>query len=217
MLRIVLARPGCTDFDQQGRMKGTLDIPLSTDGSKQVAQTAEELAGLSIDVIYSSPCRSAQQSAQAIAAPRKMKWKVVDELQNVNHGLWHGKRIDEVKQNQPRVYREGQENPENICPPQGEPMAMASTRVRQSLKKLLKKHRNGVVCLVVPEPLASLVACELQHSDLADLWSCECDNGEWDVYDISDAPGEELAYRGIVQEPHLTSCARTEVPAMKRA
>lgn len=210
MFKIVLVRPGCTDFDQQGRIKGTLDIPLSEDGSKQAARTAEALAPVEIDVLYSAPCRSAQQTAQVIASSHRLKTKVIDDLQNIDHGLWHGKRIDEVKQLLPRVYREGQENPENVCPPQGEPIAQASQRVRCTLKKLLKKHRDEVVCLVVSEPLASIVACELQHIDLADLWQSECDDGKWDIFDVAEAPGAELAYRGVVQEPHVPACVRVK-------
>ena len=32
MLQIVLIRPGTTDFDEQGRIQGTLDIPLNERG-----------------------------------------------------------------------------------------------------------------------------------------------------------------------------------------
>src|SRR4051812_41679002 len=117
MLQIVLVRPGCTDFDQQGRIKGSLDIPLCADGSRQAAETAQQLAGLDIEAVYCSPCSSAQQTAEAIAGPGRLKVKAVEALHNVDHGLWHGKLIDEVKQTQPRLYRQGQENAESICPP----------------------------------------------------------------------------------------------------
>ena len=40
MLKILLIRPGVTDFDEQGRIKGTLDIPLNENGTAQVAQTS---------------------------------------------------------------------------------------------------------------------------------------------------------------------------------
>lgn len=214
MLRIVLVRPGCTDFDQQGRIKGTLDIPLSQDGSRQAAQAAQELAPLTLDAVYSAPCRSAQQTAEVIAASRRLKVKVVDELQNVDHGLWHGKRIDEVKQTQPRLYRQGQENADAICPPQGEPIAAGRERVRRSLSRLLKKHREGVVCLVVPEPLASVVDCELQHCGLTDLWDNECDNGGWNVYEVVPDPAGDLAYRGVELSHQPVPTRREEKPAM---
>ena len=44
MLKILLIRPGVTDFDEQGRIKGTLDIPLSDEGTAQVAKMIDELS-----------------------------------------------------------------------------------------------------------------------------------------------------------------------------
>jgi broad specificity phosphatase PhoE len=210
MLRIVLVRPGCTDFDQQGRIKGTLDIPLSEDGSRQAAHAADELASLSLDMVYSAPCRSALQTAETIAAARRVKVKVVDDLHNVDHGLWHGKRIDEVKETQPRLYRQGQEHADSICPPQGEPIAAGRERVRRALGRLLKKHRSGVLCLVVPEPLTSVVESELQQCQLADLWKCECDNGRWNVYEVVADPTSVFRFRGVSQAVPEPAFARRE-------
>jgi probable phosphoglycerate mutase len=198
MLRIVLVRPGCTDFDQQGRIKGTLDIPLCEDGSRQAALAADQLSEFPVDAVYTAPCRSAQQTAARIAESRKLKVKTIEELQNVDHGLWHGKLIDEVKQTQPRLYRQGQDNPDSICPPQGEPIAAGRERVRRALARILKKHSSGLICLVISEPLASVLDSELQHCDLGDLWDNECDNGGWTLYQISEDPASELAWRGAV-------------------
>lgn len=200
MLRIVLVRPGCTDFDQQGRIKGTLDIPLCADGSRQAADMAQELTQFTFDAVYSAPCQSAHQTADVIASPRRLKVKVVEELHNVDHGLWHGKLIDEVKQTQPRLYRQGQDHADTICPPQGEPIAAGRERVRRTLVRILKKHRSGDLCLVVPEPLASVVDSELQHCDLSDLWESECDNGGWRLFEIVPEPDSELPFRGVVAE-----------------
>ena len=41
----------------------------------------------------------------------------------MNHGLWQGMIIDEVKRKQPKVYKQWQEHPENVCPPEGEMLA----------------------------------------------------------------------------------------------
>ena len=67
MLRIVLVQPGATDFDEQGRIKGSLDIPLSRNGSNQVDRTVLELESVELDAIYVSPCESALQTAAALA------------------------------------------------------------------------------------------------------------------------------------------------------
>lgn len=208
MLRIVLVRPGCTDFDQQGRIKGTLNIPLCQDGSRQAAEMAEQLARFEFDAVYSAPCRSAQQTAEVIAAERRLKVKAIEELHNVDHGLWHGKLINEVKQTQPRLYRQGQDHADTICPPQGEPIAVGRERVRRALRRILKKHRSGELCLVVPEPLASLVDSELQHRELSDLWECECDQGGWRAYDIVPEPSSEFSFRGLAAEQEPAAVRR---------
>jgi probable phosphoglycerate mutase len=184
MLRIYLIRPGSTDFDEQGRIKGTLDIPMNANGSSQVCRIAAELEGEAIEVIYTSPAQSAMQTAETLALSLKVKCKVLDKLQNLDHGLWHGKLIEEVKQRQPKVYRLWQEQPEVVCPPEGETVASAQERIRTTMKRLLKKHKSGVIALVVPDPLASILRCCIQHSALGDLWKAECDCGRWELLDL---------------------------------
>ena len=42
--RVLLIRPGATDFDDQGRIKGSLDMPMSERGREQVNSLTEQLA-----------------------------------------------------------------------------------------------------------------------------------------------------------------------------
>jgi len=190
MVRILLIRPGSTDFDEQGRIKGTLDIPLSDAGKGQVAEIVSQLEATPIDVLYASPTRCALQTAEVIAASRRLRFKTLDELENLDHGLWQGKRIDEVKTSQPKVFRQLQDHPETVCPPQGEPVGTAIQRVRDALARLIRKHRSVTVALVVPEPIASLVRSLLCDSEMGDLWKAECEQGGWELIDI---PAEKVA------------------------
>ena len=59
-------------------------------------------------------------------------------------------------------------------------ISAARERVKLALEKILKKHKSGVVALVVPEPLATLIRCELQQGDLGDLWRAERECGSWE-------------------------------------
>jgi broad specificity phosphatase PhoE len=187
MFRLVLICPGSTELDDQGRIKGSLDIPLSENGSSQVARAVGELADTTIEHIYTSPAKSAKQTAEAIAARRDLKVKTVDKLQNLDHGLWQGKLINEVRQNQPKIYKKWQDKPETVCPPGGETLESAQGRVKAALTKLAKKHKSGTVALVVPEPLASLVRCCVNSSELGDLWKSECDCGTWELINVEPA------------------------------
>ena len=184
MVQYLIIRPGSTDFDEQGRIKGTLDIPLSEVGTLQVGRIVGELHDTPITQLYSSPCRSAEQTAKAVAADHKLKVKTLDELQNIDHGLWQGKLVDEVKHSQPKVFRQLQDHPETVCPPDGEPISNALERVRAALARLTRKHKTGTIALVIPEPLASLVRSILNRSDVGDLWQAECECGGWQLIDV---------------------------------
>lgn len=184
MLRVVIIRPGATDFDEQGRIQGTLDLPLNAQGAGQATRTAGELQNEDIEVVYTSPCQAAMQTAKTLSKAWNVKLKRLDVLSNLNQGLWHGKLISEVKEKQPKVYRLWQECPELVCPPEGETVAAARQRVLKTLKKLLKKHREGVIALVVPEPLASIICSFLKNRSLGDLWKSQCEVGSWEAVDL---------------------------------
>lgn len=184
MVRFVLIRPGTTDFDDQGRIKGNLDIPLNAKGASEAARTGQELAALGIECVYTSPCESAVQTAESVARSIGVRVRKVDRLANLDHGLWQGKRIEEVRQKQPKVYRMWQDHPETVCPPEGESLSSAQGRVQAALEKLRKRHRTGVVALVVPEPLLTLLSSQLRHIDIGDLWKAECTCGSWEIVEV---------------------------------
>lgn len=179
--RVLVVRPGATDFDEQGRIKGSLDMPMSDQGRDQARTVAEALASQPIRTIFAAPCQSALQTAALIARGRDVKIKTLVALRNVDHGLWHGKLIEEVRRNQPRAYRLGQDAPDAFCAPRGEPIHEAKARVFKSLKRILRKGREDVVAVVVPEPLATVVESLLRESPLRDLWKSETDDGRWQL------------------------------------
>ena len=186
LTRVVLIRPGATEFDEQGRMKGSLDMPLSETGDKQVEQLVNELAETRLRTMYVSPCESARITAERIAegqqkAGHETKIKVIEAFRNLDHGLWHGKLIDEVRRNHPRVYRLGAEHPEEFCPPEGEPVVDAQARLSKAIKKCLRKNRDEIVGLVIPEPLASFAQCLLKSDELTSLWKSETDKASWSL------------------------------------
>lgn len=188
LTRVLLVRPGATDFDDQGRMKGNLDVPLSDRGIEQAEEVAKELATVPIKAIYCSPCESARETAKYLADEQRatgheVKIKVIDAFRNLDHGLWHGKLIDEVRRNQPRIYRQGADHPENFCPPGGEPLMEAKTRVTKAVRKCVKKGRDAVIAIVIPEPLATVVQCLLNGEDLTSVWKNETDSASWSMID----------------------------------
>jgi phosphoserine phosphatase len=192
MSQIVLILPGATDFELQGRIHGDLDIPLCPEGREEAGRVGRELQDLGIEVIYTSCCSSARETAEAIGGALQVKVKKIDNMQNLDQGLWQGLLVEEVKQKQPKVYRQWLEQPETMCPPEGETIDSARERVATVLTKLLKKHAGGVIGLVVPEPLASVVREHLGDGELGDLWRATSEHGCWSVI-VVDGDGKSSA------------------------
>jgi probable phosphoglycerate mutase len=185
MVQILLIRPGTTEFDQQGRVQGTLDIPLCEDGRQEVEAMVKQLQTQPISAVYCSPNQSAVDTAEALGDAIDVKVKQVDKLENLDHGLWQGMLVSEVKTKQPKVYRQWQEQPETVCPPQGETLGTAKQRVQAALAKIMKKHKSdGLLALVVPEPLASVVRNVLRHDEWGDLWQSSAAHAKWELIDV---------------------------------
>jgi len=184
MLKIVLIRPGATDYDLDERIQGTLDIPLNEQGLAEAAQAAELLRDKGLEVIYAPPSEPAYRTAQTIAQTLDIKMRKLYRMQNLNHGLWQGMLIKEVRRKQPKVYRQWQEQPEYVCPPEGEMLSAADQRVRLAMTKLLKRHKEGIIGICVPEPLLSLVRHFITHGELGDLWKPTNGHGRVEILQV---------------------------------
>ena len=172
-LQILVIRAGSTEYDRQGRVQGTLDVPLSEDGRKELVRVMDDLRGQEIDALYASPNQSAAESAEILADVLDLKVKKLDKLYNLDHGLWQGMLIEDVKTKHPKVYRQWQEQPETVCPPQGETVTSAKQRILEVFGRIFKKHKEGTIGLVVPDPLASIICHVLRRDELTNLWECQ--------------------------------------------
>ena len=70
MFQILLIRPGATEYDQQGRIQGTLDIPLCEDGRRQVEAMIEELRAQPIDGDLHQPLPVGRANGRSASAKR---------------------------------------------------------------------------------------------------------------------------------------------------
>ena len=183
-LDIILVRAGSTDLDDQGRIMGALDLPLSSHGEDEARQSALELTEYDLEAIYAASCLAAQQTAQILSHNGEVRVRVEENLTNLNHGLWHGKSLEELKETQPKLFRQWQENPESICPPGGETIEDVRKRVAVTLKKIRKKFKCGMVAIVAPEPLYSVIRSEVEDSAIEEQPHLKQPHLRWETMEI---------------------------------
>lgn len=72
-MNLYVVRHGQTDWNIQGRIQGSTDVELNSNGINQAKQTAELLKNIDFDVIYSSPLKRTIDTA-----------KLINEYHNIN-------------------------------------------------------------------------------------------------------------------------------------
>ncbi len=170
---LIVIRSGPTEYDLQGRIRGTLDVPLAAAGVAAAEEAASLLAARPPEAIVTSPDAAAREAAGIVARGCGLKARVLPLLGNLDQGLWQGMLVDEIRCKQPRLYRQWQDNPWAVAPPEGELLEDACLRVEESLEQLVRRHARGRVALVVPQPLDRVVRWLVSGASMGDLWDCE--------------------------------------------
>ena len=169
MLQFWIVRSGITEFERQGRVLGTLDVPLHLDAAKEIDDIIHQSSGQPINAVYTSPRQSSIETAEQLCAAWGLRYKPCDLLQNIDLGLWQGLLFEDVKRKQPKVFRQWQEHPETVCPPEGEMLKSARDRIDIFLIKIYKKYKSGVIVIVVPDPFAAILAGVLHQTQIKDV------------------------------------------------
>lgn len=182
---LIVIRAGATDYDLQERIRGTLDMPLSTEGAAAAARAGERLASGPPAAIYASADETAEETARIIAFACGVRPKQLPNLGNVDMGLWQGRLVDEIRDTQPRLHRQWQDNPWSVAPPEGELLEEACERVEAALEKIFKRHPAGSIAVVVPRPLDAIVTWLVSGRSMGDLWRFDADAELVDVLPVA--------------------------------
>jgi broad specificity phosphatase PhoE len=171
---VIVVRSGPTAYELEGRIRGTLDVPLAPEGVAAADRAAAELAairnGRTIASLSTATDVASTETAAVIARSLGLKPRPVPGLDNLDQGLWQGLRVEDIRQKQPRLHRQWQENPWSIAPPEGESLDEACDRLGEALEKVVRRHA-GLVAVVVPPPLDRLVHWLVSGEAPVDLWT----------------------------------------------
>ena len=160
--RMVVARAGSTEYDEQGRIAGTLDLPLSPRGEAEVAALEIEFRGFAFAAVYSAPDEASRETARRLAAAQGVKARVLDGLRGQDFGGWQGLTFDEWRRKFPKVAKQQDEDPASVTPPNGEALGAVLARVRKALQPALRRHARETALVVVPAALRPALASLLR-------------------------------------------------------
>lgn len=162
-LTLTLVRTGLTSWEQAGRLAGGVDIPLCTEASAACGDLARQAASSEPDLILHADDQASRATADAIdGLARDAKVREVEELAEINLGLWAGVKAETLEDRSPQVWRLWRDDPTGVNVPEGEQVAAAADRIVGTLVKALGKAKGGSSVVVVLRPIAfGMVRCWL--------------------------------------------------------
>lgn len=183
-MKVLLVSPGQTDWSEQQRIKGNLDVPLSPDGVAAVEKLARQLGTDSIRVVYCPTTLDGKQTAEIIARITRAKLRPRKELNDLDQGLWQGLTVEELKRRHPHVYARWVRSPNSILPPHGEDLSMAFGRVRMVVKELKRKSGDEAVLCVVPSVIREVLTCQLGGKPPEEITNLAQENTDVDIIEL---------------------------------
>jgi len=97
LCRFYLVRHGQTEWNVAHKIQGQQDSPLTKTGEEQAAQTAQKLAQVKFDRVFSSDLLRAQRTAEIIAADRELAILTSELLRESRFGPYEGLTINEFQ------------------------------------------------------------------------------------------------------------------------
>ncbi len=154
-VRMVLIRSGRTAWDEDARLQGQADLPLTDKGKENLRALAMSLhvAGVHFGSIFCAPDEGSVRSAKLISKAAGGRVRLNEGLTDPHLGLWEGKRFSDLKEQNPKTMRQWREDPTVVRPPSGEAIADARLRIIDAAAKIVDRPLRKAVAIVV-RPLA---------------------------------------------------------------
>lgn len=95
-MKIYLLRHGRTLWNEQGRLQGRADVPLSGEGRAAARRTGEALRGVPFSAAFSSPLLRARETAELILGDRPVPVTADARLLELDFGVLEGAYLKDV-------------------------------------------------------------------------------------------------------------------------
>jgi probable phosphoglycerate mutase len=152
VISLILVRHARTGHNAEGRLQGSLDVPLGEDGLAQSERVAQRLVGEfgTALAVATSPLLRSSQTADAVAATVGIGPAARDErFTQRPYGVWEGHTWDEVRELWPAEYAARREGLDPAIPGWGQSDDVAD-RVAAGLREwAAEAARTGVETTVI--------------------------------------------------------------------
>jgi alpha-ribazole phosphatase/probable phosphoglycerate mutase len=207
---LYLIRHGETEGAEKRRYKGTINIPLSEHGIRQIARVSDyivetekqgpgeteklhvnlspghPISGSMLTAVYCSDLDRAVKSAELIATPHSLHPIIVPPLRERNFGIWEGISFDEIKKQYPEEFTAWAANPLAFSPMGGESTLEVKDRAMNALDTILQNHSGERIAVVSHGGVIRVILCHILGVPLENIFRIEQDYAALNIIEFSD-------------------------------
>ena len=165
---IYLSRHCKTAWNVEGRLQGTIDLPLAEIGIKQAIANVAVIRDLGVRRIVCSTARRAYETARLYADPLGLPIHNTPGLRELDHGKWEGRKTEELLLDPDSGYANWLSDPGCVGIPGGsESVRAAQQRVAEAVRDAALSFRGESVLIVGHKHIDALLMCALLKEPLA--------------------------------------------------
>ncbi len=143
--RVILIRPGETDWNRRGRWQGWAAVPLNTHGRNQARYLARFIRNVGMSALYSSDLKRAVETAEILAEKLGFKPIFDARLRERNIGDWQGLTQDEMRDWYPDEFQQLMSDRAGYAVPGGESRNQVKTRMMTAFNDYLKEAKGETI------------------------------------------------------------------------
>ena len=145
---LYLARHGQSEWNNQSRITGQLDVGLSPKGQQQSEALAQCLKDEALDAIYASALQRTSATAQPTATAQRLPIVSVSALNEIHLGVLQGRHRDERDTEAQALWAQWQADLWGFRVPGGERFDEFAQRVGHALQSILRQHQGQRILIV---------------------------------------------------------------------
>ena len=206
--RLVLVRHGQSTWNEEHRIQGQLDPPLSDLGRRQAVLLGGRLAGREFTGFYASDLKRAFETAEIIGRRVGMNPSPMAGLREVFLGRWEGLRTDEIASEFPDSWARWIKKPDWDVVPDGEGGPAFDARVHSAMDEIFARHDHGDVLVVTHGGVVQVALHRVLGRASQGLFPFRIQNASISLIEKRDG---RMVISGVNDIAHLETAVVTEV------
>lgn len=176
-MKFILVRHGETKANLGGIYSGWSNYNLTARGELQIDLLAGRLKYYDADIIYSSPLGRAMESAKIIAKVIKKEIEIVEELKEINFGIFDGKTVKEIEEDHLEEWQAWMDDYQVYKIPQGESLEDLIVRTKGFIDTI--KNKEGTCIIVSHRGVIGSILAYLLDIEASRMWNFTCPPGTY--------------------------------------